>query len=296
MSARTVAAAAALFVSAQAHAFVDPACTDLAAAGPPADYDEGAQQDFLQNYFALGSTFSPVHGPIPHEGGHGAIGVDLGILPPLGCSKRLVLNYTKTEDTNKSPLLPRPRVSFAFPSIGPATIYAGAAYLPPLELLGITNVILSGEVGVGFALGDVLQLGGRWHMTTHKTVGEIATPFVDGDPAFDDMYNASTFGLDLMAGADLDAVTPYVAVGFTDASTFFYIGDDGLVINNYHPYFGLTASVGVDALVADKIRLGGEFYAAPGGYSLPDDTVDSVSPASRYGRMFTGRFRLAYEL
>ena len=291
-----LAAAAALLMSTQAHAYVDPACAEVAAAGAPADYDEQAQQDFLQNYFALTSTFSAVHGPVPHEGGHGAIGLDLGILPPLGCARRLVLSYTKTEDTNKSPLLPRPRFTFAFPSIGPATFYGGAAYLPPVKLLGITNVILSGELGVGFSLGEVFQTGLRWHMTSHKTVGEIATPFVEGDPPFDDLYLASTFGLDAMFGADLDAVTPYLALGFTDASTFFYIGDDGLVTNNFHPYFGPTLSVGVDALVAGKLRLGGEFYAAPGGYVRPDKTIESVSPASRYGQLYTGRFRLAYEL
>jgi hypothetical protein len=279
-----------------AWASVDPACQEWAAAGPPEDYDEQAQQDYLSNYYALSTTFSPVHAPVPHEGGHGAVGLDVGILPPVGCAHRLVLNYTKTEDTNKSPVVPRPRVTYAFPTIGRMTPYAGLAYVPPVPLFGVTNVILSGEAGVGFQFGEVVQLGGRFHATTMKTVGEIATPFEEGGEAFDDLYLASTFGLDLMFGADLDAVTPYLAVGFTDVSTFFYIGDDGVVTNNFHPYFGPTGSLGVDALVAERIRLGGEFYAAPGGYSTPMDDLESVKPASRYGRMYTGRFRIAVEL
>lgn len=282
-----------LLLAVDARASVDPKCAGLEV---PADYDEQAQQDFLSNYFALSTTYSPVHAPVPHDPGHGAVGLDVAILPPLGCEHRLVFNYTKTEDTNKSPVVPRPRVTFAFPAIGRMVPYAGAAYLPPVKLLGTTNVILSGELGVGFLLGEVFQVGGRFHATSHKTVGEIATPFVEGDPPFDDLFLATTVGLDALVGADLDAVVPYLALGWTDASTFFFVGDDGVVANNYHPYFGPTGSVGLDALVAGRMRLGGEFYAAPGGYSKPDRDADDVSPASRYGRMYTGRFRVAVEL
>lgn len=280
--------------AASAFATVDPKCQGLLL---PEDYDEQAQQDFLQNYFALATTFSPVHAPVPHDGGHGALGLDLGIAPPLGCAHRMVLNYTKTEDTNKTPLIPRLSTSFAFPTVGRMTPYAGLAYVPPVTVFGTTNVILSAELGVGFQFGEVVQVGARFHATSQKTIGEIATPFLEGDEAYDDLYLASTYGFDAMFGTDLDVVTPYVAVGFTDASTFFFIGDDSVVTNNFHPYFGLTGSVGVDALIAERLRLGGEFYAAPGGHSNPGgDEVESVTPASRYGQLFTGRFRLAVEL
>jgi hypothetical protein len=296
MSVRRMAAFLAVsFSSNLAYASIDPKC-DEEAASLPEDYDEQAQQDFLQNYPALYTTLSPIHGPIPHEPGRGAIGVDLGIVPPLPCSRRLVLNYTKTEDTNKTPVVPRPRLTFAFPAIGPVIAYGGIAYVPPVPFLGTRNVILSGEIGAGVPLGDTLQAGLRFHATTQKTVGEIATPFVEGDPAFDDLYLASTFGFDAMFGANLGTVVPYAAAGFTDVSTFFLIGDDNVVSNNYHPYFGFTGSLGVDALIKDRLRLGGEFYAAPGGYSLPDKEVESVEGAGRYGQLYTGRLRIAVEL
>jgi hypothetical protein len=284
---------AALMLGQTAFAQVDPKCQDLEI---PADYNEQAQQDFLSNYFALASTFSAIHAPVPHEPGHGAIGLDLNVMPPLGCERRFVLQHTKTEDTNKSPLIPRPRVTYAFPAIGRMVPYAGVAYVPPVRAFGTTNVILSGELGVGFQFGETFQLGGRFHATSQKTVSEIATPFVEGDPAYEDLYIASTFGLDLMAGADLDVVTPYLALGWTDASTFLYIGDDSVVANNFHPYFGPTGSLGIDGLVAERFRFGAEFYSAFGGYSRPDKEAESVKPASRYGRIYTGRLRLAVEL
>lgn len=279
--------------STQAYAQVDPKCQGIEM---PDDYDEQAQQDFLSNYFALASTLSAVHAPVPHDPGHGAIGLDLAIMPPLGCERRFVLQHTKTEDTNKAPVIPKPRVTYAFPAIGRMVPYAGFAYVPPVRAFGTTNVILSGEIGLGFQFGEIVQLGGRFHATSQKTVSEIATPFVEGDTPYDDLYLASTFGLDLMAGFDLDMVTPYLSFGYTDASTFLYIGDDSVVTNNYHPYFGPVAALGVDGLVAEHFRFGAEFYSALGGYSLPDKEVESIKPASRYGRIYTARFRLAVEL
>jgi hypothetical protein len=291
---RTLVGALVLWFAAPAAlANVDPKCAGLTI---PGDYDEQAQQDFLANYFALSTTLSPTHGPVPHEPGHGAVGLHVGIIPPLSCEHRFVLGYIKTEDTNKSPMVPRLHVTYAFPALGKAVPYAGLAYLPPVRLLGTTNVMISAELGVGVPVGDMFQIGGRFHATSMKTVGEVATPFAVDDPAFDDLFLASTFGLDLMVGLDAGAVTPYLALGWLDASTFFYIGDDSVVTNNYHPYFGPAGSIGVDGLVAERFRFGAELYGAPGGYSLPDKEIESVTPASRYGRIYTARIRLAVEL
>ena len=287
--------AALLCFSWTASAQVAPECKEFAGP-PPADYDEQTQQDFMANYVALATTFSPIHGPIPHEPGHGALGLQLGIIPPLGCEKRFALQHTKTEDTNKTPIVPRPTATFAFPNIGIVHPYVGFAYVPPVKVFGTTNVILSGEFGVGFPVGDLLQLGARFHATSQKTVGEFVTPFTDDEPAVDDLFVGSTFGLDLMAGLDLDIVVPYLAFGLTDASTIVFIGDDGLLVNNYHPYFGPVFSAGVDGLVAERFRFGGEFYGAMGGYSLPDVDAPSVTPAARYGHIYTARFKVAVEL
>lgn len=274
---------------------VAPECADFAGP-PPEGYNEQVQQDFMANYVGLATTFSPLHGPVPHEPGHGAVGVDLAIMPPLGCERRFALNHTKTEDTNKAPVIPRPRATFAFPALGRVVPYAGVAYVPPVRVFGTTNVILSGELGAGAQLGEHFQLGGRFHATSQKTVGEIATPFRDDEPAYDDLFLATSLGLDLLLGWAVGPVVPYAALGWTDVSTVFWIGDDGVITNNLHPYFGPVFSLGVDALVKDRLRLVGEFYGAPGGYSLPDPDVTSVKPASRYGHIYTGRLRVAVEL
>ena len=266
-----------------AFAAVDPACKDVASQGVPDGYSEEGQQNYLLNYFAMAASFSPIHGPIPNPAGTGSVGVELSVIPPLSCERRLVLNYTKTEDTNKTPAVPRPRISFSFPAIETAKLrfvpYAGLGYVPPVPIMGTQNVIISVESGVGVkAKGSKgMQYGLRGHATLMKSVAEIATPFVEGDEAFDDLYIGSTFGVDAMLGFFNKGLTTYGAIGFTDVSTFFYITDDGVVSDNTDPFAGFTGSLGAQYRLSDSIQLGGEFYTAP-------------------GLIYTGRFRVSYML
>ncbi len=257
-------------------------------------YDEQAQRDFLNNYVALGTTLSAIHGPIPHAPGRGAIGVDLAVIPPLGCQRRFVEEGTKTEDTNKVPVVPRPRITFSLPQVGSMIPYASIAYVPPVPVGGTYNVIVSGEFGVGVPLGSALATGVRFHATSHRTVGDTATKYEPDDGDYLDLYLASTFGVDLMAGLKMGRISPYASVGFVDVSTFFWIGDDGVVPVNEHPYAGPVFSAGLDGLFSDQWRLAGEFYAAPGGQWGVSDP-EAVATA-RYGRMYTLRFRVAREL
>jgi hypothetical protein len=262
-----------------AFAQVDPACEEVAS-GPAPDWyvDDAHQQDFLLNYFALATTFSPLHAPVPDEPGHGSISLELSVIPPLSCDRRLVFARTKTEETNKSPLLPRPRGTFTFPAIGKFSIFGGLGYVPPVTVFGTRNVIVSGEVGGGFRFEGGFETSLRYHFTLMKTVAEIAGPFA-GDPVVEDLYVGSTFGLDWMGGWRIEKFVPYIALGITDGSTFFYIGDDGYVGNNYDPYLGPTASLGAQGSW-QRLLVAGELYAAPGVFDRSK------------GQLVTARLRL----
>ncbi len=261
--------AAALLSSGTAHAYIDPACQDVADAGPPADYSEADQQNNLLNFFALATTLSPTHGPVPYKPGHGSVGIELSVIPPVPCEGRLVLNYTKTEDTNKAPILPRPRFLYTMPGDRFGTLYVGGAYVPPITVFGTRNVILSTEIGWGMPTDSGFGYGARFHATMLKTIAEIATPFEEDGEAYDDFYMGSTFGVDALFGYDIElsgekTIEPYIALGFTDVSTFFYIGDDAVVTNNSDPYAGFTGSVGAEFKVIKHIDMAAEFYTAPG--------------------------------
>ncbi len=289
-----LALAVAASASTVARAEVDPACADLPR---PADYDEQVQQDFLANYVALSAAYSGIHAPVPHAPGHGSVGVRLAGIPPLGCERRYVLDWTKTEETNKTPVLPQIEARAAFPALGGRWVpYLSVAYLPPVPLLGTQTVALSGAGGLGTALGEHASLGLRFHATVIRVVADVATAFDPADPAVDDLYLASVFGLDLLAGWQVGPITPYLALGFTDVSTFFWIGDNGVVTDNYHPYAGPSASLGADALLAGRWRLGAEAHADPGGFHEMDPARTVDGAWGRYGRLYTARLRLALEL
>ena len=229
-----------------------------------ADYTEQDQQDFLLNYFALATTFSPLHSAVPASGGQGLVSLELAGIPFLNCSRRLVLSGTKTEDTNKAPMLPRPRILFQFKDIGKVKPYAGLGYVPPVTVFGTRNVIVSAEAGFGVATDSGFEWGLRYHATLMKTIAEIATPFELGEPEELDFYMGSTFGVDAIVGHKVsNGLKPYLALGFTDASTFFYIGDDAVVGNNAAPYASLTGSLGAQWTV-ESFDFAGEFYTAPG--------------------------------
>jgi hypothetical protein len=264
-----------IFLLSTAFAQIAPECEDAAAQPPPDWYvDDQHQQDFLLNYFSLSTTLSPLHGAVALPPGRGSLGVDISIIPPLSCDRRLVLDRSKTEDTNKTPAAPRLRALFAAPKLGPAVVYGGLAYIPPVTVFGTRNVIASGELGVGFPIKKGPEFGLRYHFTLLKTIGEIATPFNEEEEAINDLYVGSTFGLDAIGSYRMGHFVPYVALGFTDASTYFWIGDDGIVSNNLTPYAGFTGSLGVQ-MTWKWLDAAAEFYTAP-------------------GYLYTGRLKFAY--
>ena len=129
-----------------------------------------------------------------------------------------------------------------------------------MTVFGTRNVIISGEAGFGVAYDGGFEWGLRYHATLMKTVAEIATPFDDSEPEELDFYMGSTFGFDLIMGQEvIEGLKPYVSLGFTDASTFFYIGDDGVVGNNGDPYASFTGSLGAQYSTG-RLEYAGEFY------------------------------------
>ncbi len=226
--------------------------------------DEDLQRAFMLNYFSLAATFSPLHGPVPHEPGHGSLGLELAGVPPLSCERRLVMGSSKAEDTNKTPVIPRPRLSFTLPSDGHLVGYGSFGYIPPVTIFGTRNVILSGDAGLSWRFDSGWQTGLRFHATLMKTIGDIATAFDPDDPPEADLYLGSSFGGDLLVGRAWETITPYAALGLTDVSTFFYIGDDGVVQNNAHPWAGLAGSLGAQWRPWRRLELAAELYSAPG--------------------------------
>ena len=120
---------------------IAPECAGVAV---PSDYDEEKQQAHLNNYFAAGFIMTPMSPiqPFPKDSG-ASVGLELGFIPPMSCQERLVLGGTKTEDTNKLPVNPRPRLLTRLPDIGPIQLYSGLTLLPPVEIPDVRKHLTS---------------------------------------------------------------------------------------------------------------------------------------------------------
>lgn len=116
------------FFSFSSLAIMDPRCVGVAR---PADYDENKQRSFLQNYFAASFMLTPLTPIAPYDGPKVGVGLELSLVPGLSCEQRFVFDATKTEDTNKMPIFPRPRLVVQFPDFGPFAIAAGLSIIPP---------------------------------------------------------------------------------------------------------------------------------------------------------------------
>ena len=249
--------------------FAEPLTEDNPCFGARQKFADVEQQNHMLNFFAAATTMSPLHGPLGGDPGHGTVGLDVLVMPPLSCEQRIVWQDLetgdggKTEDTNKSPIVPRPHLTFSFPELAGWHLYGSAAYVPPVPFAGTRNVLMGFEFGVGRELAG-LQVGARFHASLLKTIGDIATKLNEADEDLDDFYLASTFGLDFMVGRNYGAWTPYLSGGVLDVSTIFYVDDTGVMVNNTSPYFGPAFAVGTEADLVEKLALAFEFYTVPG--------------------------------
>ncbi len=250
----------------------------------PEDYDEEKQQAHLNNYFAAGFIMTPMSPIQPFQGDQKAsLGLELGIIPPMSCQERLVLGGTKTEDTNKLPVNPRPRLISSLPSLGPVQLYSGFTLMPPIEIPNVGSILQAGvELAAYYPMSSGLTVGTRMHLNFTRARAEIATPFVEGAPAYDDLFYASSMGVDFAAAyhlkkAGLAWITPYASAGIADISTLFIVGDDLVVTQNIiYPWWGALIAVGTQFMILENIEIIAE--------------VSTASPV-----FTTGKLKIAYQ-
>ena len=236
----------------------------------PEDYDEEKQQAHLNNYFAAGFTMTPMTPIQPFHKNKGAsIGLELGIIPPMSCQERLVLGGTKTEDTNKLPVNPRPRLISSLPPLGPVQLYSGFTLMPPVEIPNVGSILQAGvELAAYYPMPSGLAIGTRMHLNITRARAEIATPFIKGTTAYDDLFYASSMGVDLATSynlnqAGLSWLTPYLSVGVSDISTLFIVGDDLIITQNVtYPWWGALVALGAQATIWEHLEIIAEVSTA----------------------------------
>jgi hypothetical protein len=236
----------------------------------PADYDEAKQQAHLANYFAAGFLLTPLGSP-SRDPGQTSMGLELGAIPPLSCDERLALDATKTEDTNKSPVLPRGRVMFTSRKVGPIVPWGGFAFVPPVPSPLGTVFIADGELGatwpVQLSPDRTLDIGGRAHLGFARVRSEIASA-PKGQPVVEDIFFTSSLGADVSVGSRFTlhpevVLAPYLFGGVADVSTLVIVGDDLAVVQNtQYPWAGALVGAGAELRAWSWLVLGIEASAA----------------------------------
>ncbi|MBM65013.1 MAG: hypothetical protein CMH55_02115 [Myxococcales bacterium] len=224
------------------------------------------QEAKMLNHPALYMMLSGVGAPFSKGG---RISLELAQVPALGCMDRTVVfpNKLKTEDTNKLPVLPRPRLTVALPELAGVNGSLTVAYLPPVKM-GTTSAHAVGlSLALHTRLATDLDLGIRFQGLTGRIVDDIAANTDPNGPVYLDFYSPGVIGLGVAAGYDLKSLAPgsalYAEADYVNVGTFFAVGDDGKVVNNRFPFLGLAYSLGAQT-VHKGIDLGLGWHHAPG--------------------------------
>lgn len=193
----------------------------------------------LLAFFAAPIAFSPSGMAAPMAAGEVRLGFDVTYVPSPKkeiTSPEVCYTSAKTENTELSPVFPRPRIS-----VGLGAGFAlEASYLPPITVMDATPNLFAVALGYGRRIGT----GGTHALVrAHATVGEVKGPITcspdviqnsnstgvcyANEPS-EDTYKPSMVGLEgaigfgggsrlrTYVGAGVTSLMPRFAVGFTD--------------------------------------------------------------------------------
>jgi len=195
------------------------------------------------------------------EAGNVELGLDLGWLPSLNDTQRLIgFNGIKRENVNRTPVFARPRVEIALP----ARLSLGLGYIPPVRIGGIRPNVLALSLSRPIVLQPRWRLAGRIHGQAGHLSGDItcdADTVSAGDDPIRNPFQCEAPSNDQMRireiGAELSLafkvthrLEPYVSPGWNYFANRFQINalysgtsDHSLLIAS-GPTFSLTAGVG----------------------------------------------------
>lgn len=300
---------------------VDDAC-DLDGDGKVDDYDpnttsEDAQSWNLAHATSLGMTLSPLGVASSLKPMQLNASLELNQIKYLSCQEQSVLSGTKTEDTNKTPILPRPRLTLALPMS-----WVSVVGLPPAKLFGVKTGIFGGDVGARLPYGEGNgTVAIRGHAVIGQIVGDIAHPYgaAPGDPgyedlAIDDEYQFFTLGADVSTSWKIpvagQSVTPYLGAGWIKSNSIFFVGEDDYEVfagdyflKYFHEELGgtrLPGYVGPDVFAGvatgpvGKLDGAVEFLFIPVRFSMPEELYIDGQP-NPYTRNYASlRLRVGY--
>jgi hypothetical protein len=216
----------------------------------PLGYDEEKQRTFLNN-FAIASFVQPfsLHGLSSDEKAASA-GLSLGYIPPLSCRERLAMNGTKTEDSNKTPIVPTVYLSSRLLKYKDLSLSLAVNLLPPLPIPHLRLWHLGADLLLSYEILKGINLHARTALSLSYIYAELASPLSNGDPIVDDWMSLASIGADLGSSFrfpinDAHSLSSFLTFGFIKGASIFVVGDDSVAVpNEKSPLFSPSANVG----------------------------------------------------
>ena len=238
----------------------------------------GSNEARLLAYYAVPLVFSPAG----ELGGLSSGGVRAGLELTYIPTPNPALQHTsscfrpKQENSDISPVLPRPRVSVGLPG----GFFIEATYLPPVTVADATPNLF------GLAAGVVRPLRGRFSVALrlHGVIGSVEGPITCpaaalqttditepcfGETPSKDRYHPNAVGLETAvmwassgrgaayAGVGVTSLRPRFQVGFQQANGFFDATRVSVDLTRAAAFLGASYSL------SRRLHLAGELYSVP---------------------------------
>ncbi len=228
----------------------------LLGAGPAAAQTMLDQEQRLIDIHSLLLALPPVDGPGVWEAGDVSLGLEAVVIPPIDGTTGTKRQITASDRT---PVYPRPRVSFGLPAPEGWRAFAGLSYIPPFTINEVSTHY--GALEAGFA-----YVPGPWHVGIRgfAAVSQSEAPVTD--PNTRDTLRSVEAGGDLSGGVRFQlgpaAVLPYLGVGVVWLDGHFEVTSDHVVLTSQ--YTGVELLAGMRVLLGRHWEAVAELDAFPG--------------------------------
>jgi hypothetical protein len=160
--------------------------------------------------------------------------------------------------SDRTRAFPRPRAAVGLPAGGLAA-FAGAAYVPPLEINRVSTHLGALEAGLAWRRG-ALAIGARVHGAYATSMSPVT------DPATRDTLRTVVGGAEVQVAWSVSAggvrLTPWAGAGVVRLDGRFRVTSDGAVLTARSTLPALSA--GLHALTLERLEVAAAITAYPG--------------------------------
>ncbi|HEY6098225.1 MAG TPA: hypothetical protein VIW03_02265 [Anaeromyxobacter sp.] len=223
------------------------------------------QEERLIELHSLLVAIPAVQAPGALRPGEASLGLEIVGIPAIDGTTGGRRQITASDRTR---VFPRPRLALGLPLAGDLRAFAGVAYIPPIEIRGVSSHLAAAEAGAAWVRGPLAA--GLRLSAVYATSRSPVT-----DPGTRDTLRTIVAGADASLGYRLDlapgSVTPYAGLGVHRVDGRFRVTSDGQVLTSRTTDLGLAA--GARLLARRRVEAVLELVAYPGRLVHPNVRV-----------------------